>query len=743
MIERIEEFKVGIVGGGRRCRALLQAIFSEPDPAMRPTVLAVADTDEQAVGLKYARNKGIFTTTDFRELFSIEDLELILELTPDDSLKSIIQELKPPGVLLVDHYAARALLDKLQIKTKMHESLQRFWQEESHPDCEDLLKDFYGFVTQINQEANAYARDTREHLAASEAALSQIINGSPIAAFVIDRDHKVTHWNLACERLTGLTAKEVLGTDQHWKAFREQKRPIMADLVLDGVDDEELWRLYASKWNHSDLIEGAFESEDFFPHLGPEGTWLSFTAAPIKDVDGVVIGAIETLQDRTRQKQAETERERNNKELAAKVEELKSNRRVMSQIINGSTTFVIDRDHRITHWNKALERLSGYSAGDMIGTRRQWEPFYDQERPAMADVVLDQIDTTRLQLFYGSTWRQSVLIEDGWEAESFFPKLGNGGKWCWFTAAPLKTPDGQLIGAIETLWDKTEERQAATEQEHHTQELAAFCSIYATLSGPLNLEGRIKAAIKEAADIFQIDAICIFLLKPDGKFHLQHSYGYSDLLCFHNRIAPENSPLLRAADERRTLVMEHLPEYKDQETCLIRDAGLASLLYIPIFNREKETFGVIRVGSKKPAHFGTNEVRALELIANRIGVAIENSILEEDIRRQVDFQARLIGSSNDGIVATDDQWRIVIFNPMAETIFGYTKEEVIGRMDARQLFPLRVVEAFEEIAGTISGQGNLPWQEIVLHSRQGEPIPVFRFLAARKTQNDGQRGLFP
>ena len=727
MIERIEDYKIGIIGGGRRCKALLQAFFTEPDPDQRPVVLAVADTDKNAAGLIYARENGIFTTTDFRELLSIEDLEVIVELTLDDSLKGIIQEEKPPGVLLVDHYAARALLDKFQIRSKMNEIRQIIREGAPHADrSEDLLQEFFHFVMKINEDANTYARETRENLLASEETLAQIVNGSTIATFVIDKNHKVIHWNRACERLTGLSAHNVLGTDNQWMPFRSEKRPTMADLILDGAEDEKLWRLYAAKWNRSDLIDGGFESEDFFPQIGPEGTWLLFSAAPIKDSDGTVIGAIETLQDRTRQKQAEIERERKNKELTAKVAELRDSRQAMSQIINGSTipTFVIDKDHTITHWNAALERLTGHLAESMVGTSQQWKPFYEKERPSMADVILDQIGETQMQQLYGSKWRQSSLIDGGWEAEAFFPNLGAAGTWCWFTAAPIRTPDGQVVGAIETIWDKTEERQAARELEQHTKELAVFCSIYATLSGSLSLEGRIKAAIQEVALIFQIDAICIFLLKADEQFHLKHSYGYSDMLCFQNRVAQEGSCLLQVVSEGKTTVFDPLPAGGNEETSLLIADGFSAVLYIPIFDRDNKTIAVIRAASKSSGQFDTNDVRSLELIANRIGVAIENALLEESNRRQLNFQARLIGSSNDGIVATDDQWRVLIFNPAAEMIFGYSRDDVIGKMDARDLYPQDIVEAFDSVSGAGMGLDNLPWRETALISWQKETVPV-------------------
>ena len=44
-------------------------------------ILAVADKDPRAVGLLLARDLGIFTTSDDRELCTIEELDLLLELT--------------------------------------------------------------------------------------------------------------------------------------------------------------------------------------------------------------------------------------------------------------------------------------------------------------------------------------------------------------------------------------------------------------------------------------------------------------------------------------------------------------------------------------------------------------------------------------------------------------------------------------------------------------------------------------
>ena len=45
--------------------------------------------------------------------------------------------------------------------------------------------------------------------------LSQIIDGSPVPTFVIDEDHRVTHWNRACEAIFAVPAASIIGTRRH------------------------------------------------------------------------------------------------------------------------------------------------------------------------------------------------------------------------------------------------------------------------------------------------------------------------------------------------------------------------------------------------------------------------------------------------------------------------------------------------------------------------------------------------
>lgn len=569
MTDWINSSNIAIVGGGRKCKVLLELLLSEDSDHKTPAIKGVADKNIHAVGIRYAEAHGIFTTTDYRELFSLKDLDLVVELTNDDSLREILQNAKPPWVRLVDHHEARSIIDYFKITAKKNEMLKKVRRVSAEPDIfEGLFEAFYDFVLGLNDERDVYFGAIRKKLVANERTMAQIVEGSTIP------------------------------------------------------------------------------------------------------------------------------------------------------------TFVVNRNHTVTHWNHAMEQLTGYSAREIVGTKKQWIPFYEKERSSMADVIVDQIDELEIRKLYGTKWRKSVLIEGAYEAEMLFPNLGENGKWCWFTAAPLKTPDGEVVGAIETIWDKTEDRKVEKERERHTRELAAYCSIYATLSGSLSLEGRIKEAIQEVANIFLIDGICIYILKIDGQFHLQYNYGHSEKFCYRCGVAGDESMILRVAKSGKVTVIQDVADSGEDEMIMLKQESLRSLVYIPILDKEKKAFGVIRAASKNTRHFGPDETRALELIGNRIGVAIENSELQKEVKRKAGFQEKLIGSSNDGIIATDRDWKAVIFNSAAEGIFGLSASEVIGKMNVREFYPPTITQEFDTLMAEGRKGWNLPWRETSIIARNGDHIPV-------------------
>jgi signal transduction histidine kinase len=139
-----------------------------------------------------------------------------------------------------------------------------------------------------------------------EQKLISIIHGSPIPNFVISKEHRVMYWNRALQSLSNIKPSEILGTNQHWRAFYKNERPCLADLIIDDRTSE-LEKFYANRWSKSKLLEGAYEVTQFFPDMGERGKWFRITAAGLRDAGGNLLGAMETLEDITEQKVAQDE----------------------------------------------------------------------------------------------------------------------------------------------------------------------------------------------------------------------------------------------------------------------------------------------------------------------------------------------------------------------------------------------------------------------------------------------------
>lgn len=143
-----------------------------------------------------------------------------------------------------------------------------------------------------------------------------------VAVFAIDRNHRVIHWNTACEELTGIRSLEVLGTSGHWRAFYGHQRPCLSDLIIDGRQEslQDHYQVYGS----SILLPRGLHAEGWFERIGGRTRYLIFDASPVLDRSGAVQAAVETLQDITALKLVEEERERLNVELKVALDSIKT-----------------------------------------------------------------------------------------------------------------------------------------------------------------------------------------------------------------------------------------------------------------------------------------------------------------------------------------------------------------------------------------------------------------------------------
>jgi len=115
-MEQLEAINVGIVGGGRGCKAVMEMILARKLKRLRMKIVGVADLDQNAIGYRHAQEQGIYTTTDYRDLYRLKDLDMIIELTAREEVANEIPRTKPKHVRFMDHVAARLFWDIFQVE---------------------------------------------------------------------------------------------------------------------------------------------------------------------------------------------------------------------------------------------------------------------------------------------------------------------------------------------------------------------------------------------------------------------------------------------------------------------------------------------------------------------------------------------------------------------------------------------------------------------------------------------------
>jgi PAS domain S-box-containing protein len=145
-------------------------------------------------------------------------------------------------------------------------------------------------------------RKSVDALRDSEQRLADIINFLPDATFAIDINGVVIAWNRAIETMTGVKPDKILGKGNYEYAipFYHERRPILIDIVL--ADDP----VSASRYPFIKRDGKNLFSEITIPHFHESrGASLWFTASPLYNSQGNIVGAIESIREISERKMAE------------------------------------------------------------------------------------------------------------------------------------------------------------------------------------------------------------------------------------------------------------------------------------------------------------------------------------------------------------------------------------------------------------------------------------------------------
>jgi PAS domain S-box-containing protein len=296
-------------------------------------------------------------------------------------------------------------------------------------------------------------------------------------------------------------------------------------------------------------------------------------------------------------------------------------------LVETSTDAIISANEKgeIILWNKAAERIFGYSEDEVRGNpltiiipeeyrRRHKRRFKKYLEAGGVRVLSRTVEVTGLRK--------------------------NGTKFpVEISLSKQKVPEGYIFTAIVRDISKRRSLEKELERKHAElrkayARISALHRVERAISQPLTLDEVMKVALDEVLNQLKADAGGIYLLEEDGETLTLHSpMGASkEFVKRLKRLKVGEGISGMAAREGRAISVNiskyPSPEY---EAVLIKE-GLKSVVSAPIFSRGK-VIGAVTLGARREKGFGQEDLELLGSIGLQLGTYIENSRLHQDLLR--------------------------------------------------------------------------------------------------------------
>jgi len=119
---------IAVVGGGKKCAQLLNLIDQHEFEEIHPKIVGVADLKSDAPGLLIAKEKGLFTTNNYEDLFDRDDIDLIIELTGDTEIIYDILAKKGPHVRAISTRTAQLFWEIARVSNMQKKTSQELYE---------------------------------------------------------------------------------------------------------------------------------------------------------------------------------------------------------------------------------------------------------------------------------------------------------------------------------------------------------------------------------------------------------------------------------------------------------------------------------------------------------------------------------------------------------------------------------------------------------------------------------------
>ncbi|MBX6342059.1 MAG: PAS domain S-box protein, partial [Thermomicrobiaceae bacterium] len=429
--------------------------------------------------------------------------------------------------------------------------------------------------------------------------------------------------------------------------------------------------------------------DDVFWRRGGTPLPVEYSAAPIVD-QGRITGTVVAFNDITARRAAEEAAERSRAQVANILESITD------------AFFALDHDFRFTYVNHQAGPLLQRDPADLLG-KCVWDEFPE----AVGTQFFEQYRRV-------ATERVSASFEE------YYPPLGK-----WFEVHAYPARDGISV----YFRDVTERKRAE-------QRLAAQHAVTRALADADTIQRAAPEILRTVAQTLEWDCGLLWLVdRQEGVLHCVDLWVAPGIdaqefvaLSRQRRLPPGvGLPGTVWATQAPYWVVDNEREPNFVRMAAARRAGLRSAFAVPVRTAD-EVVGALEFHSRARREEDPELLTVMAALGSQIGQFIERTRAEAALRESEARKDAILRSALDAIVSMDATGRIVEFNPAAEQMFGYSREEAIGAPLADLIIPPALRErhwqGLERYLATGVGPILNQRVEVTAMRRDGTEFPV-------------------
>lgn len=197
-------------------------------------------------------------------------------------------------------------------------------------------------------------------------------------------------------------------------------------------------------------------------------------------------------------------------------------------------------------------------------------------------------------------------------------------------------------------------------------------------SWAIGAEGFFPTLVRHLGESLGLDYAMVSALTGDGQMAETVSVYAKGKIVPNMRYPLRDAPCGRVMGQKLCLYPEGVRKLFPKDT-LLTELGVEGYIGIPLWDSRKRPIGLIAVLDGKPMAHGDSIAGALQLVATRAAMELERKRDLEEQRLAAQRMALHVEQTPLAVIEWDLDFRVRGWNPAAERIFGFTREEALGR----------------------------------------------------------------